>query len=97
MYMDFTTILLIILISIIVIIFIAGIILTFLVLKTISDIKQIIRAVSEVSESVKNKKLSEVMDNPLVREKVIILISSRFGLFAPIASLLISKVIYKKK
>lgn len=95
--MGFTTILIIIFTVIVAILLIVGLIITFLVLKTIKDIQQIIKSVSDISENVKDKKFSEALENPLIREKVIILISSRFGLFAPIANLVISKVIYKKK
>jgi ABC-type Na+ efflux pump permease subunit len=90
-------ILLIILIILISIIIIGGIVLFILVVKTISDIKKLIKDAQDVSDNVKNKKFNEVIGNPMVRDKVAAILFSRFGIFAPVFSFIFFRIIRRKQ
>jgi len=94
--MDFGTILIIILVTILILFLIAGIIVTILVLQTLKDIKKIIEVSEDVMENIKEKRYSEIMKNPEINSRVISLVSSRFGFFAPIAEIMINKIISRK-
>ena len=94
--MDLVTILITILVVIIVLFLIAGVILTILILKTLKDIKKIIEVSEDVIGNIKEKKYSEIVKNPEIKSRIVVLVSSRFGLFAPIAEIIITKIVAKK-
>ena len=93
--MDIWTIILIVIGVVVLILLLVAIVVFLLVWKTIHDVIKITEAVEDISGNIKKKKLSEALENPVLREKVIELVSSRFGILAPIASFFIGKFIYK--
>lgn len=65
------------------------------VLKTIHDIKTTAYAFRDLSSDIRNKKLSELIQNPVVREKVTQLLTKRFGFFAPLFAAFVSFIMMR--
>ncbi|MDA8611317.1 hypothetical protein N9L18_00430, partial [Candidatus Pacebacteria bacterium] len=73
--MDFGTALIVIFTILVALVLVAGLVLFIFALKTISDIRKIVRDVSEISDNIKKNKLSEAMKHPMVQERVVGLLS----------------------
>jgi len=97
--MAFLDVLLIIIGVLAAIILIALLVFILLLIKTINDIKETAHTIRDVSTDIRDKKLSELIENPKVREHVLSLLSKRFGFFAPLFAALASFVFlrFRKK
>ena len=94
--MSFGSIIFLIFASLFLIFFIALVVLGFYILQTVKDIREIIQTATDVHGMLSRKQYLEALRQPQIYERVLSLITNRFGFIAPLVLWILKKTVLKR-